>query len=147
MNQPVEQRCPVKAGGYIIGRELSALGDVDGFVQPDGVYKRLMTDKLGAVRLQQPDGRPAIPFHVVELPKLTDAQAEMLAALIEGLVSGHRVPTYRELMEWLGFASTNAVATTMNALERKTYVKRVGEGRHVKILRHPDGRRFELRAE
>ncbi len=76
---------------------------------------------------------------------LTQKQATLLDAIIAGLVRDQVVPTTRQLCVEMGLRSTNGVHEHLRAIVRKGYVEKAG--RHLRILRWPDGAAFSLVAK
>lgn len=79
---------------------------------------------------------------------LTDRQREILRFICSHLARMLRPPTYREICEWAGVASTNGVGDHLKALEKKGYIDRAQYlGRSIRVLKDEDGRRPVVRFE
>ncbi len=66
---------------------------------------------------------------------LTDRQSAVLAFIRSQIASRGKPPTVREIMAHFGFASPNAAASHLGALERKGCIRRVaGESRNIEVL-------------
>ena len=61
--------------------------------------------------------------------ELTEKQSAMLTAIKDHIAEHGFPPTVRHLQELFNFASVNAVYQTMQALEKKNYIRRVEKGR------------------
>ena len=61
--------------------------------------------------------------------ELTEKQSAMLAAIKDHIADQGFPPTVRYLQDLFDFASVNAVYQTMQALEKKNYIRRVEKGR------------------
>lgn len=66
---------------------------------------------------------------------LTERQTDVLAFIRDQIASRGKPPTVREIQAHFGFASPNAVASHLGALERKGCIRRVaGESRNIEVL-------------
>jgi repressor LexA len=65
---------------------------------------------------------------------LTERQAEVLAYLREYIARHGWAPTYREIGERFGFASTNGTADHLKALERKGCIVRGHGHRAIRVV-------------
>jgi repressor LexA len=67
---------------------------------------------------------------------LTKRQAHILAFIRSQIASRSKPPTVREIMAHFGFASPNAVASHLRALERKGFIRRGAryESRNIEVL-------------
>ena len=77
-----------------------------------------------------------------EARPLTARQAEILAFCIRWLLDHHTTPPVRAICGRFGFRSTNGANDHLRALEAKGFLRRDSNG--LFILRHPDGRPFEI---
>lgn len=75
---------------------------------------------------------------------ITRRQAEFLAFCIEWLLERHTVPTLRSICDHFGFRSTNGASDHIAALQAKGFLRRHPDSNGFLILRHPDGRPFEI---
>lgn len=73
---------------------------------------------------------------LVRTKELTEAQARVLSAIRRKVRRGEPPPTYCELVEELGFASTATIRDHLAALERKGFVER--HGRQARCIRRTE---------
>jgi SOS-response transcriptional repressor LexA len=79
-----------------------------------------------------------------EARPLTARQAEILAFCIRWLLDHHTTAPIRAICARFGFRSTNGANDHIRALEAKGFMRRHHDGNGLFILRHPDGRPFEI---
>ncbi|PIO48730.1 MAG: hypothetical protein CMR00_03480 [[Chlorobium] sp. 445] len=65
---------------------------------------------------------------------LTEAQNRCFNFIVKYVAEYRRPPSVREIAKALGYASTNAVAQTLDALEAKGYIQRGSGARAIEIL-------------
>lgn len=75
---------------------------------------------------------------------LTARQAEILAYCIQWLFEEHTTAPIRAIGAHFGIKSTNGVSECLRRLEALGYVRRASHCHGLFILRHPDGRPFEI---
>ncbi len=69
------------------------------------------------------------------LDTLTEAQNRCFNFIVRYFAEHRRAPSVRDIAKALGYASTNAVAQTLDALEKKGYIRRItGSARAIEIL-------------
>lgn len=74
--------------------------------------------------------------------RLTDRQAEVLAAIVARIAERGYPPTVRELMAAFGFNGPNGAACHLKPLVKKGYLAPIDwHARGLTVLRLPDGRR------
>jgi SOS-response transcriptional repressor LexA len=73
--------------------------------------------------------------------KLTDRQAEVLAAIVSTICEHGHPPTVRALCQRFGFSGPHGMHQHLRALERWGYIERPARCRQaIRVLRLPDGR-------
>jgi len=65
---------------------------------------------------------------------LTEAQNRCFNFIVRYTAEHRRAPSVRDIAKALGYASTNAVAQTLDALEKKGYIRRAAGVRAIEIL-------------
>lgn len=74
---------------------------------------------------------------------LTDRQLEIFTLIYESARDKGFQPTIREMMPVFGIASENGIHCHLKALAKRGYLRLEREARALRILRRPDGSRFE----
>ena len=76
---------------------------------------------------------------LLDLPKLTPRQAEILALITSAIQESGLPPTRAEIATRLGFASANAAEEHLRAIARKGYIELTpGTSRGIRLAQHPN---------
>lgn len=72
-------------------------------------------------------------------PRLTSSEEDVLTMIVVGQrlarAGKGTPPGYREIREWMGWGSDGMVSITLDALQRKGYIRRSrGKGRAIEVL-------------
>lgn len=139
----------VKVYGTVLGADLldacsAGLARVDrGAVDPVRTYRRVREERLAPVTLAV--GAGCRQWHFSPIGKRpTAVQLETLQVVIDHLVETQAPPTLEEIGAVFGITKT-AARDRIAALAQKGFVVIDAEtARGIRVMRHPDGRRFRL---